>query len=527
LVTAQRNISKSRDEKQKAVFRTVMPTKQIPSEADIRAAYPQGVEAVILLFQKTFLELRERLQQVEDQLSKNSSNSGKPPSTDGYEKPAPKSLRKRSGKKSGGQPGHVGHTLKMVEKPDEIVIHPVARCAHCQKSLKKVKAVCVEKRQVLDLPEVRLLATEHQVEIKTCPNCHKSTQAVFPIGVTQAVQYGQRIKSQMVYFHEYQLLPLERTAETFHDLYNQGMSEDTILSACSELAQQVAPVQEAVKDYLTYAAKVAQFDESGARVIGKLHWFHVTSAERLTYYAVHAKRGRIAMNAIGILPHFKGRAIHDDLPSYFKYGCAHGLCNAHHLRSLEFLLERHPQAWVKKLMGLLLEIKAAVEKAVSKQRPEPVEGAKTRLSAHRPDALSGKTLANFSSRYDAILREGFKQCPSPAEPEGQKRKRGRPKQIFAKNLLDRLRDHKEAALAFMYDFNVPFDNNLAERDIRMLKLKQKISGCFRSFHGAEIFCIIRGYISTARKNKQRVLESLHSAFCGQPYYPAFKSFSAG
>lgn len=488
-----------------------MQTKQIASEADIRAAYDQGVEAVILLFQKTFLEMSERLQQVEDQLSKNSRNSGKPPSTDGYEKPAPKSRRKRSGKKSGGQPGHVGHTLKMVEKSDETVVHSVEHCAHCQKSLQAVRAVGVEKRQVLDLPEVRLVATEHHAEIKHCPMCDKFTKAAFPIAVTQAVQYGKRIKAQMVYFHEYQLLPLERTSETFHDLYHQNVAEDTILSACHELAQKVAPVQEAIKDHLTYAAEVVQFDESGARVIGKLHWFHVTCTEHLTYYAVHAKRGKLAMNAIDILPHFKGRAIHDDLPSYFSYGCAHGLCNAHHLRSLEFLLERHPQVWVKKLKALLLEIKAAVEKAVSKARIK----------------LSANALANFSSRYDAILKQGFRQCPSPAEPEEQKPKRGRPKQSFAKNLLDRLHDHKEAVLAFMYDFKVPFENNLAERDIRMLKVKQKISGCFRSLRGAEIFCIIRGYISTVRKHEQRVLESLHSAFCGQPFYPAFTSLSAG
>lgn len=487
-----------------------MPTKPIPSESDIRAAYQQGVEAVILLFEQTFLELSERLQQVEDRLSKNSSNSGKPPSTDGYEKPAPKSRRKRSGKKSGGQKGHAGHTLKMIEKPDEIIVHPVESCAHCQQSLKKVKAAGVEKRQVLDLREVRLLATEHQAEIKHCSECHKLTKAVFPQGVRQAIQYGQRIKAQMAYFHEYQLLPLERTSETIHDLYHQDIAEGTILTACQELAEQVAPVQEAVKDHLTYTAKVVRFDESGAHVAGKLHWFHVACNETLTYYAVHAKRGQIAMDAVGILPNFKGRAIHDDLPSYFRYGCEHGLCNAHHLRSLEFLLERYPQAWVQKLKDLLLEIKAAVEKAVSK--------AKTRLPA--------KTLANFSSRYDALLKQGFKQCPSPTAPEGQKRKRGRPKQSFARNLLDRLRDHQEAVLAFMYDFNVPFENNLAERAIRMLKVKQKISGCFRSFQGAEIFCLIRGYISTARKNGQCVLQALYSAFCGQPYYPAFTSLSA-
>jgi len=487
-----------------------MSKQTIPSEAEIRSAYQEGVEAVILLFQRTFTELSERLRQVEDRLSKNSSNSGKPPSTDGYEKPAPKSRRRRSGKKSGGQAGHAGHTLRMVETPDEIVVHRVEHCVHCQKSLKKVVVRAIEKRQILDLPDIRLQATEHQAEIKTCPSCHQCTRAAFPDGVTQAIQYGKRIKAQMVYFHEYQLLPLERTTETLYDLYAQDIAEGTILSACEELAGTVQPVQEAVKDHLTHTAKVVRFDESGAHTIGKLHWFHVASNEYLTYYAVHAKRGRVAMDALGILPNLHGRAIHDDLPSYFQYGCKHGLCNAHHLRSLEFLLERYPQAWVKKLKDLLLEIQAAVEKAVSK--------AKTRLPA--------KTLEGFSTRYDVILKQGFKQNPSPPDAIGHQRKRGRPKQSFAKNLLDRLYDHKEAVLACMYDFNVPFDNNLAERDIRMLKVKQKISGCFRSLHGAELFCTIRGYISTARKNGQRVLAVLQSAFDGLPYYPAFTSFSA-
>ena len=486
-----------------------MKMKPMPSKADIRAAYHQGVEAVVFLFQATILDLTERIQKLEDQLIKNSSNSGKPPSSDGYEKPAPKSRRKRSGKKSGGQKGHAGHTLTMVEQPDVIVIHKVDCCAHCQKSLKKVGAAAVEKRQVLDVPEVRLQTTEHQAEIKICPACRKQTKSAFPSEVSHAVQYGNRIKAQISYFHEYQLLPLGRVNEMICDLYNQDIAEGTILSACQELSEKIAPVQQAVKEHLTYQTKVAGFDESGARVEGKLHWFHVTCTERLTYYAVHAKRGKIAMHEIGILPYFKGRAIHDDLPSYFQYACWHGLCNAHHLRSLEFLLERYPQGWVKKLKDLLLEIKAAVEKALSK--------AKTRLSA--------KTLANFSSRYDALLKQGFKLNPSRVE-QGQKPKRGRPKQSFAKNLLDRLRDHKEAVLAFMYDFNVPFENNQAERDIRMLKVKQKISGCFRSLGGAEIFCTIRGYISTARKNEQRVLEALYAAFCGQPFYPAFASLSA-
>ena len=260
----------------------------MPSEIEIRAACEQGVEAVILLFQQTFFELSERLQQVEDRISKNSGNSGKAPSTDGYNKPLPKSRRKRSGKKSGGQPGHAGHTLKMVEQPDTVVVHPVEHCAHCEKSLRHISASAVEKRQVLDVPEIRLLATEHQAEVKACPHCQQLTEAAFPQGITQAVQYGPRLKGQMTYFHEYQLLPLGRTRETLHDLYAQEISEGTIQSACEELAHQVAPVQAAVKDHLTYAAKVVRFDESGARVMGKLHWFHVSRNESLTYYAVHA-----------------------------------------------------------------------------------------------------------------------------------------------------------------------------------------------------------------------------------------------
>ena len=486
-----------------------MSVLRIPSEDEINAAYDQGRVAVIALIQETLVVFAEQIKKLEDQLAKNSSNSGKPPSSDSYEKPAPKSRRQRSGKKSGGQAGHAGYSLEAVATPDAVVVHEVSCCANCEKPLKKVKAVAIEKRQVFDLPELRLQVTEHQAEIKVCPDCQKQTRATFPVGISQPVQYGNKIKSQLSYLHEYQLLPLGRVKETIHDFYGQTIAEATILSACEELARQVEPVQQAVKEHLTYKTEVAGFDESGARVEGKLNWFHVTCTDLLTYYAIHAKRGKIAMDEIGILLNFQGRAIHDDLPSYFQYLTRHGLCNAHHLRSLEFLLERYPQGWVKKLMDLLLEIKSAVEKAITK--------IKTRLSA--------KTLANFSSRYDALLKQGFKLNPAEAKP-GQKAKRGRPKQSFAKNLLDRLRDHKEAVLAFMYDFNVPFENNQAERDIRMLKVKQKVSGCFRSRHGAEIFCTIRGYISTARKNGLPVLEALHSAFSALPYYPDFISLPA-
>jgi transposase len=486
-----------------------MSSSRLPSEEEINAAYDQGRSAVLALFQETFVALAERLQKLEDQLVKNSRNSGKPPASDGYEKPAPKSRRTRSGKKSGGQVGHTGHALEAVAKPDAIEVHAVSRCAYCHTSLHGVKAVAVEKRQVFDLPEVRIEVTEHQAEIKTCPGCQKQTRAIFPPGVSQPVQYGSRIKSQMTYLHQYQLLPVGRVQETLQDFYGQTVAQGTILWACDEVAEQVTPVHQAVKDHLTHHTGVAGFDETGIRVEGKLHWCHVTCTDRLTYYGIHVKRGQKAMDALGILPNFHGRAIHDDLPSYFHYAIDHGLCNVHHLRSLEFLMERYPQGWVKKLRALLLEIKAAVDKAITQ--------TKTRLPA--------KTLANFSTRYDALVKQGFKANPVERKP-GQKPKRGRPKQSFAKNLLDRLQDHKEAVLAFMYDFNVPFDNNQAERDIRMLKVKQKVSGCFRSQHGADIFCVTRSYISTARKNGQSVLDVLHSAFNGNPFCPAFVSLPA-
>lgn len=477
----------------------------------MRTAYHQGAEAVVKVFQElseVIVTLTMRVVELEDQLAKNSGNSGKPPSSDGYEKPAPKSRRKRSGKKSGGQVGHPGHTLEMVAKPDKVEPHVVNCCVHCHTSLKKEKAVKIERRQVFDLPEVRLEVTEHQAEVKICPQCQQTTTASFPPEVSQPTQYGKRIKSQMAYFHEYQLLPLKRTQETFKDLYGQSVGEGTIVSACKELAAKVKPANEAIKKHLTYNELVECFDETGLRIEGALHWLHVACTRLLTYYEAHKKRGKEAMDAIGILPNFTGRAIHDGLKAYFQYPqLQHGLCNEHHLRSFDFLEERHPQKWVNALSDLILEIKATVDKAKEKSKTK----------------LSPKIIANFSARYDVLLKQGFKKNKPPKVEEPAKR--GRPKQSFAKNLLDHLFNHKESVLAFMHDFNVPFDNNQAERDIRMMKVKQKISGCFRSGHGSKTFCAIRGYISTARKNDQPVLDVLYTAFEGHPYIPAFVSLN--
>lgn len=484
-----------------------MSALHLPSKEEISAAFDEGREAVILLFQTTTLVLAERIQKLEDQLAKNSRNSGKPPFSDGYNQPAPrpKSLRKRSRRKSGGQPGHPGETLKAVEKPDFIKVHHVPECQHCGQSLQRRKAIGHEKRQVFDLPSMQIRVTEHRAEIKTCSCCGKETRATFPREVSKAVQYGTEIKAQMVYLNTEQHIPLERTCDLLDEFYSHRPSEATVVAVCAEAAHKVEKSNEAVKEHLVEHEPVGHFDETGMMVNGVLNWLHTASTSLLTYYAMHAKRGSLAMNEINILPRFKGCAVHDDLASYFQYELEHALCNAHHLRTLLFLLERYPQKWVQELHDLLLTIK------------EKVEAAKEKMQT----ALSFRQTNAFSKEYDILMARGVRANPPPNEKSRRPGQRGRLKQSPARNFLLRLRDHKAAVLAFMYDFNVPFDNNQAERDLRMMKVKQKVSGGFRSISGAQNFCNIRGYLSTARKNGVNALAALRCAFVGSPFLPDF------
>jgi transposase len=484
-----------------------MTPAPLPTSDDVRLLYRQGEDAVVTAYAQLAEVLRgleARVQVLEDQLAKHSGNSSKPPSSDGFKKPKPRSLRPSSGKKAGAQTGHPGHTLRAVAQPDHVQSHRVTVCAQCQAALTTVASAGYERRQVFDIPPVRLEITEHQAEIKGCPACGAVNTGAFPAAVTQPVQYGPRLKAQLVYFNQYHHIPVDRTCEIIADLYAHTVADGTVVTASAQVAAQVAPVVTAIQAHLVRTPEPVHLDETGLRAAHKLYWVHVASTAHLTYLLSHPRRGSQAHAEMGILPKRTGWVIHDDYHSYWQATAAqHATCNAHHLRELLFLEERYQQTWATDLAHLLREIKQTVTGAVQAGQV----------------ALRVTQVAAFEQRYQKCLDRGYQANPLPDPPPEAPKKRGRPKQSPARNLLDRLQQHQAAVLAFMYDFKVPFDNNQAERDLRMVKLKQKISGCFRTAEGATIFCRIRSYISTARKHDQAVLQALRLALLGTPFWP--------
>ena len=442
-------------------------------------------------------QLTERLQQVEGQLAKDSHNSSKPPSSDGPARQS-RSQRKASGKKTGGQTGHAGRTLMQAVTPDEVLPHRPGLCAHCQHSLEGVPGQVKERRQVHDLPPLRLLVREHQMEEVRCPHCQHLNRAEFPAGVEAPVQYGPNVRALAVYLHQYQLIPLARTCELLSDLCECQLSQGTLTTWVEFAAAKLKETVEGIADWLC-ASRLQHADETGIRIGGKLHWLHVNSTRFLTHLAWHAKRGKQALEAIGIWPRFQGRAMHDRWKSYDHYGCAHSLCGAHLLRDCTYVAEQEQQPWAAQMHDLLVSM--AVAAAEWRQR-----GA---------SAVPAQERDEWVAQYFELLSSGFAAQPLPKAEQVPKQGR-RGKQSPAKNLLDALLRRAEHVLAFLDNLSVPFTNNLAERDLRMVKVQQKISGTFRSDAGATTFCCIRSYLSTMRKQGHGMLTALAAVFADQP-----------
>ena len=457
--------------------------------------HPEAVVDQLLASEQQVKALLEKVCQLEGRLALDSSNSSKPPSSDGLAKAPPRNLRKKTGRKPGGQPGHPGHTLEPVKKPDHQKVHSLGRCSCGQcggVSLQGLPVLDYERRQVFDLPPLRLAVTEHRAEIKICPVSGLLVKASFPAGVEAPVQYGPNFRGLTLYLFNQQLLPFDRLRQTCLDLFGQPLSLGTVSQTNERAYQTLEPVESAIARGLIQAP-VIHVDESGLRVAGSLHWLHVASTADLTFYGVHDKRGTEAMDALGILPQCRHWLVHDHWKPYYKYDALHALCNQHLLRELKFLAEEERQDWAAQLSRFLVGWK-----------DNPI----IRLG------LDEKQFRGAHTRYKAIVRQGRRL--HPRRQPGQ----GRTRQTKAANLLDRLEDYDLYVLAFLIDPQVPFTNNQGEQDIRMIKVKQKISGCFRTLLGAQTFARIRSYLSTCRKQGHNLWEACCQLVIGRPFIPS-------
>ncbi len=431
------------------------------------------------------LSLEKRIEELEARLKMNSRNSSKPPSSDGLNKPSPKSLRKKSERNSGGQPGHEGKTLEQVQCADQRIELKLEYCPHSEMALGEEHIVGTIRRQVFDLPSPRLEVTEYVSSIYELDDGRR-VYADFPEGVDSPVQYGFHFQAWLVYLSDYQMIPLRRIRSMCADLFGYSVSEATIVAARERCADNLEGFMEVTGERLGNAA-VLHADETGMRVKGKTAWLHSLSNAERTLYHIDPKRGYEAIERMGILEDYNGSLVHDFWPAYFKLLCNHAMCNQHIVRELTYFEERY--SWAAKMKALLLQ---ACE--------NPLE----------------HSFEQWQEAYSKILEEGSAEIGF--EPEKSRKQRGRPAKPKELNLLERLDKHQSSVLAFLRDTEVPFTNNQAEQDVRMAKVKQKVSGCFRSWQGAELFATIRSYISTCIKQKQGVFEALRKAMQKEPIF---------
>lgn len=435
---------------------------------------------IIAALQKENASLKERLAKYEN--PKNSGNSSIAPSQDPFRKT--KSLRKKSDRSQGGQKGHKGSKLRMVAAPDAIVVHDIVQCEGCGHGLPE-GADSYDARQVFDIPPITIQVTEHRRLHKTCGNCGKHNIGGFPKGLVQEAQYGNSLKSLCVYLQNYHMLPFARCSEFIADLTGHHLSRGGLSNFQRQCFERLQDYEQNIKQRLLQSP-ILHADETGIRLNARNSWMHVTGNRTISFFAHHLNRGKKAMDDIGLLEHYNGTLVHDRFSSYFSYNCEHSLCNAHILRELIYVEEAFDAPWAKIIRKLLVKAKRDKE---------------------RNPNLKASYYSKIFEQYVNSIRPVIK---------GYNRKF---KKTDEQRLAFGLEKHKYLFLKFIKQPHVPFDNNQAERDLRVVKVKQKVSGCFRSQAHAQYFATIRGYITTLKKNKQSVLDNIQLAFIGNPYLP--------
>ncbi len=466
-----------------------MPGDEGPPSYEVLAA-------LVVSLRRELAEARERIAELEARLRQNPRNSSQPPSSEGLAKPAPRSLRKKSGRRPGGQDGHKGMTLAQVARPDREIRHEPAGCGRCGAGLAGRPVTAVERRQVFDLPPVHAGVTEHQLIEREC-GCGHRTKAAAPPGAEAPVQYGPRIAAVMVYLHAGQFLSKDRTAVALAELFGIPCSSGTVAALTARAAGRLDGFLERAREQIA-ASEVAGFDETGFRVAGRLAWVHCARTGKYTLLMVHPKRGTKAMEAMGVLPRFAGVAVHDAWAPYDTYTAPdHQLCCAHALRELQAVADAAPQGqwcWASQAAEALTAMQQLVREAIS-QGHDAVD----------PDALAAQVRL-----FRSAALTGANQTAARSGPLMKKHNA----------LARRLRDRQDDYLRFTADLRAPPDNNGSERDIRMAKLKQKVSGCLRTMTGARQFCAIRSYLSTAAKHGLGFFDALVMLTEGEPWMPA-------
>jgi transposase len=463
---------------------------------ELRPSYEE-LAALVVSLRAELREAQARIAELEARLGANSGNSGRPPSSDGLAKPAPRSLRDKTGRKPGGQPSHKGETLRQVAVPTREQTHEPGPCHGCGRSLSGRPVTGVERRQCFDLPPVSIEVTEHQLLEREC-SCGVRTRAAAPVGVDAPVQYGPRIAAIVVYLYVGQFLSQKRTAQALSELFGTPLSEGTVAAITSRAAGRLDGFLDLVRQRLT-DADVAGFDETGLRVAGRLHWVHCARTSKYTLLAVHPKRGRAGIDGLGVLPGFHGVAIHDAWAPYDTYTVAgHQLCHAHALRELQAVIDTTAagggKCWAAKAAAAMVAMQKLVTAAIA--------------AGH--DSVDETLLAQQVRRYRSATVTGANQTAAGTDALSKKHN------ALALRLLGRQGDY----LRFTKDWRIPPDNNGCERDIRMIKLRQKVSGCLRTFTGAQQFCAMRSYLSTAAKHGMHFFDALVMLTSGRPWLPS-------